>query len=556
MNTKELNKALDGLTFNDPNEKGHFHSEMESLLASTTTAHLVRGNTIPLLKDLFVILSSNQSAFSASLLASLRQANHSQLLLDYFVRFDELDLVFPNKGTEIEVFVHLCSKGLENDELETILSLKILENYQAQHLQLLPYFYSENIAVFIEFFRLFNSDYPIREKILILELLHLLYPTTLRDDAAQDFHYYFQHILPHFIQRFSHRMTAEQLYTHTDKIAEWYMTWSRHYHKEENESKVNDEYYEMDFPTIVKYIPEFIWWNNGLYYNNGDKNFYFGSPGFFHLAQGGSIRNAPDKHHFTRRMAKIFVNLPYDFNQTDKDMYIYCYSQAMGAGPLLTEMLQQFVRHPNDAIELQVELDRWNPVIQKLSDPQFEQFNRLEATELLGYIYHCLRDQPGFTVQRRSITNLFRESEAYHTRIRERAQQREVARRRRERLAEAERKRKDGVWNKHSSIQPLKEDSFKIVELTNKHMLNNEGLVMNHCVGSYSNKCMAGNCSIWSLREYKKNVWFSLITIELNKGKRIVQASGRFNATPKSEHMAIVRRWAKSNDVDMGVWKR
>ncbi len=325
------------------------------------------------------------------------------------------------------------------------------------------------------------------------------------------------------------------------------MVWLRHTLKIEEELEEDDPYYEMDFPTIIKYIPEFIWWNNGLFYRNGNKNFYFTSLGFFHLAKGGSIRNAPDHHHFTRRMAKVFVNLPFDFNQGNKDMYIYCYGKSLGAGDLLSETLQHFFRHHATPQELQDELEKWNPIIQKLSNSEFEELSENRARDLLGYLYHCLRDKVGFTVQRRTIAQLIQESNAYYERIQIRAAQRaEVERARLERIKKA--KKKD-TWEVHEKVKPYKKDGYKIIELTTRIELENEGSVMNHCVGSYMHMCKTNKCSIWSLRERRKDVWYSRVTIELNRANKIVQSSARFNATPSKEHFNVIKEWADLNKI-------
>lgn len=554
MKNSELKEWIGKSSFAVEEDKKTFEQEILLLLAEEKTAVLVRKNTIASLKDVYLSLTASKSAFELSLLSQLGTNNTSEFLKNYFLELLGDDIQLPNQGTAIEIIVHLCTKQLNSDYIRQLLQTGALAFYSVNHLQLLKQFYSDNIKVFIDFYAEFATSHSDENKRLVLELLHILYPTSLGENTASNLDFYFKEILPHFISRFGHR-TDLQIHKHVDRITEWFMVWLRYQEKTEQHLEQEDSYYEMEFATIIKYIPEFIWWNNGLYYRNGDKNFYFGSPGFFHLAKGGSIRNAPDRHHFTRRMAKIFVNLPYDFDQTDKDMYIYCYGKALKAGNLLSDMLQQFVRHHADHNDLQEELEKWNPIIQKLADPEFEAFHPVQAVEFTGYIYHCLRDKPGFTVQRRSIATLLRDSIAYNTRIRERAERREAIRQAREQRAKAEKRKKLGSWKPHKTIQHYELYPYKIVELTNKQMLQNEGLVMNHCVGSYAQQCLNGHCTIWSLREKKQNNWFSLVTIELDRNKTVRQASARFNATPTKEHMDMVSDWAAANKVNLGQFR-
>lgn len=73
---------------------------------------------------------------------------------------------------------------------------------------------------------------------------------------------------------------------------------------------------------------------------------------------------------------------------------------------------------------------------------------------------------------------------------------------------------------------------------------------MGHCVGSYSNYCKSGTTSIWSLRQLKKEKWYSLVTIEI-RGDTIVQARGQFNSKPTADHRKIIDDWAKKEGI---VW--
>ena len=115
--------------------------------------------------------------------------------------------------------------------------------------------------------------------------------------------------MPFYVERFAHRMEQTTLIQHTDRVAEWFLLWERHQSKQEDDIPEEDPYYEIDFPLIIKYVPEYIWWNNGLIYRNNDKNYHFGSPGFRHLALGGSVRKAPDARlEFSERSA---ASLPF-----------------------------------------------------------------------------------------------------------------------------------------------------------------------------------------------------------------------------------------------------
>jgi len=179
-------------------------------------------------------------------------------------------------------------------------------------------------------------------------------------------------------------------------------------------------------------------------------------------------------------------------------------------------MMQAFVRHPTHLIQLQEELDKWNPVIQKMACDEFEALTRDQAVAFMGYLYHCLRDQPNFTVQRRPFEQIYRDCNTYHERIQRRVRQQQELRRQQRRAYE-ERVARDRQlqaaayqrleaeqqkmllltkWSPRNSIKTFSKGKLRIIELTNRHALNQEGMAMSHCVGSYATRCITGECSI------------------------------------------------------------
>ena len=74
---------------------------------------------------------------------------------------------------------------------------------------------------------------------------------------------------------------------------------------------------------------------------------------------------------------------------------------------------------------------------------------------------------------------------------------------------------------------------------------------MHHCVGTYADLCRSGNISIWSLRQFRNQKWYSIVTIELNRNA-IVQARAAMNANPIKEHKELIEKWAKKEQL---VWR-
>lgn len=526
-----------------------FEKELIALQQEKKTSCLVRKNTIGLLQNIYLSLVSEQPLINIGLTLGLEQeAKKTSLLKDYFDELIDDNTSISKKSMVIETFVYLCSKQIDKDYLYDLLNSDILSFYPINHLHQLRSFYQENLLSFIDCYLDYGQSYSDDKKQLLFDFFRIIDLNEIDENTSKQVAVFFKEILPLFVNRFAHRMNTKQLYQHPDKIVSWFIVWRKYQLRTEEEIEFKDDYYSSEFSTIVKYVTEFIWWNNGLNFTTTLKRFCFGSQGFFHLAKGGSIRNAPKVHCFTRRMAKVFVNLPYYFNQDGLNMFIYCYGKALGAKPLLLEMLQQFMRFHQNVDELKAEQDRWNPVIQKLTSDEFERIGNYEARLFMGYLYHCLRDKSDFTVQRKSIAQLRRESNAYNIRIQERLYERQRLQRERQNRVKVEKMHIER-WAKHKTVESYKDASFVIIELTSSSMLEKEGIIMHHCVGSYVRSCKDGDCTIWSLRKQRDKKWYSYVTIELSRKNKIRQMSTRFNGAPKEEHLVHIRKWARKNEI-------
>jgi hypothetical protein len=78
-----------------------------------------------------------------------------------------------------------------------------------------------------------------------------------------------------------------------------------------------------------------------------------------------------------------------------------------------------------------------------------------------------------------------------------------------------------------------------------------ETRAMHHCVASYAAKCIAGHASIWSLRRRVAGNTERLLTIELDRQCRAIQARGFDNRTPRIEERKILERWAKARGIEL-----
>jgi len=111
------------------------------------------------------------------------------------------------------------------------------------------------------------------------------------------------------------------------------------------------------------------------------------------------------------------------------------------------------------------------------------------------------------------------------------------------------------IWNPSglASFEFVQEGIvWKLVELLESVQLRVEGGKMQHCVAIYDGACRSGRSSIWSLRRCVGLIERPVVTIEVwPESRRIVQMSARKNHSPTPHSVAIIRRWAKANDLKM-----
>ncbi|MFK7934521.1 MAG: PcfJ domain-containing protein [Saprospiraceae bacterium] len=343
----------------------------------------------------------------------------------------------------------------------------------------------------------------------------------------------------------------------------WFTHWFNFYNQTEVGVELEEEYYELPYWEIIRNVPNYFWWNNGINLFGENRYFYLGSPEFRQLAMGKSVRSLTQIAPFTRRMAKGFNDLFYasevSENLISENQYFFIYARSLGADWNLATLLTYYLQRPSSNELLQVELDRWQPIIQKMTTFNSERWQQDEQLRrmFLGYIAHLLRDQNGLQVKRRSERELLQEMDRYYARIEERLAVRLERAKQREAVEP-----KIISWKKSSSIHPLESMLFskkrayglavhvKIVELTDENQLEREGQQMRHCVGGYVPQCRNRQSSIWSLRELNNKQWTSRMTIEVSRKRTVVQARARFNATPAREYQEVLKLWMEREGLE------
>ena len=95
-----------------------------------------------------------------------------------------------------------------------------------------------------------------------------------------------------------------------------------------------------------------------------------------------------------------------------------------------------------------------------------------------------------------------------------------------------------------------------VTELCDAKRLRAEGRAMGNCVGSYLKACRQGHASIWSIRRWNDSgVSIPVLTIEIDlKARDVIQARGRFNATPSKDALKVLDRWIERENLSKSLW--
>lgn len=92
-----------------------------------------------------------------------------------------------------------------------------------------------------------------------------------------------------------------------------------------------------------------------------------------------------------------------------------------------------------------------------------------------------------------------------------------------------------------------KSDEFMVISPSTPNDLVNEGLMLNHCVGSYIDRYATGYSKIFFVRR-KGYETEPFVTLELDRNNRFVQISGFSNKRPSKDVMDYVNNWLENID--------
>lgn len=257
---------------------------------------------------------------------------------------------------------------------------------------------------------------------------------------------------------------------------------------------------------------------------------------FVHVAQGGSLFKIVGTEMLpvplTRRLCHRFLSLPADTPGIVKGLRIVQIDSYGGTHSLKNVLLQTALGRTLHSPESEI---FWDTAIRWFCDNPM--LDTAQVGPLMDYIYHCLAENPDFSMKGRSVVAMLNGMHEWHdtlSKIR--------------RLKGVEFKPagfEEARWAYKTTDKPAR-DEWTITEILSSKELAAEGTALRHCVYSYARSIAEGRCSIWSVRKNDER----MITVEVNNRTReIWQARGFCNRLPKPFEESVIRRWAALNNL-------
>ncbi|MBU2501638.1 PcfJ domain-containing protein, partial [bacterium] len=259
------------------------------------------------------------------------------------------------------------------------------------------------------------------------------------------------------------------------------------------------------------------------------------------LAHGGSIhrdlRGAFLPGTLTRRMCHVWATTPeiLSIPRAARRAQVLCYGGGVKLARQIAGGLPRVMSNHRE--EFWAEAIHWF-CRQPDLDP-------VQVQPLCDFLSHRIAEDPGYSLKGRTYGSLKRAMEQWH---RETADLRRIGVKVFTPSGFAE-----ATWRKTIKVHGrlVAEELWTFQEILTARDLFDEGTAMRHCVAAYALYIGYGHCSIWSLRMNGNRK----LTIEVrNSERRVVQVRGKSNRRAVEAEVAMVRKWAAKNALQVEPW--
>ena len=267
-------------------------------------------------------------------------------------------------------------------------------------------------------------------------------------------------------------------------------------------------------------------------------------------ARGDSLYKAGASRWLTRKEVHAFLNPPSGLGFDEAIWHAIARSCVDAPASALAIARSKIARKPRDEMRFWREAARFfcaNPLpVERIDD-------------LCDYLAECLRRDPGYRLEGRTLSSLTRRMHEWHRDLeaiaRIEALRRRVVRQRAlagdAEIAWRGSPLSDWEWAPSAKEATAKGERFVVRQLRHAEDLVLESRAMRHCVSTYAEKCIAGSASIWSLRRSTRAGTDRLLTIELDPQQRAVQVRGLANRLARDDERGVLARWAKARGISL-----
>ena len=295
---------------------------------------------------------------------------------------------------------------------------------------------------------------------------------------------------------------------------------------------------KLSFDKVIRYLPLcFIWNEQPILFQDHALA--------IHLAAGKNLRTYPDFiYPVSKRMAHEFCQL-----QPEDEVHYYSIRQLLTVAYMNTfvperhRILYPYIEYyivlawlpnfTNNIAQEQYIFERWDTFLRKLFSIALpEAIYAPDIRQLFGYYRHLIDERIEWSLRGASWNSMLRRANEWYEAQRIESRSPKLASKWKEKSYPGfEWKDTDGI-------------RYTITELTTAKALRQEGFNLQHCVATYQSRCISGQSAIWSLSKWENQQQERLITVEVNKGRKIVQMRGLNNRSANRFERDLVKRWA------------
>ena len=145
MEIEEIRLAIDAFKFDSSEEKIAFEKEIQELIQAAPFQGVIRRNLLATQYNLYLTISGEET----DLLIAFGDV-HNNKLLQYLSNFTSQELALPKQVMALEVFLHTCTKQLDEYYLDVILEKELLDFYPPHALQIIRQFTAENMYTLVD----------------------------------------------------------------------------------------------------------------------------------------------------------------------------------------------------------------------------------------------------------------------------------------------------------------------------------------------------------------------------------------------------------------------